>query len=85
MVCILQQGVLQSLFVPSSAPFLVIAVRRANIIEDTLSQLNQKRSDLKKPLKGKFRLFLVHIFWVALFSSPEMNFSSKKKLTTFDY
>ncbi len=43
---------LKSVFVVDSLPFLLLAVRRAHIIEDTRTQLAQKRNDLKKPLKG---------------------------------
>ncbi|CAH3043669.1 unnamed protein product [Pocillopora meandrina] len=35
-------------------PFLVLEVRRDNLIEDTLNQINLKEFDLKKPLKIKY-------------------------------
>lgn len=38
----------------ASAPHLYLTIRRDHVIEDTLEQLNQRMSDLKKPLKVKF-------------------------------
>lgn len=44
----------QALFAQPSAPYLILEIRRDNLIGDTLAQLGQKMRDLKKPLKVVF-------------------------------
>ena len=47
-------AILRSLFVGATSPYLVIKVRRAHLINDTLLQMGLRKDDLKKPLKVQF-------------------------------
>lgn len=47
-------AILRSLFVGATSPYLVLKVRRAHLIQDTLLRVSQHHQDLKKPLKVQF-------------------------------
>lgn len=45
---------LEASFKHMTNPYLVLEVRRTHLVDDVVTQLHQKKSDLKKPLKVKF-------------------------------
>ena len=47
-------AILRSLFVGATSPYLVVKVRRTQLISDTLLQMSLRKDDLKKPLKVQF-------------------------------
>lgn len=47
-------AILRSLFVGATSPYLVLKVRRAHLIQDTMLRVSQQHQDLKKPLKVQF-------------------------------
>ncbi|KAJ7562478.1 hypothetical protein O6H91_03G070600 [Diphasiastrum complanatum] len=49
-----EDAVLRSIFIGATCPFLILRVKRENLIHDAISQIRRQKDNLKKPLKVQF-------------------------------